>query len=125
MLMHSLHHVPMPAPEPPWRRYSGDLVRDAESALVVAGTLADGRAGAFERAARALKVDRSVLRRRVATLEGFLGVVLFAGRGRGRRPTPDGARALEQVEALLRAASTCSAPECVWRSTGVRPPSHT
>lgn len=108
MLMHSLHHVPMPAPEPPWRRYSGDLVRDAESALVVAGTLADGRAGAFERAARALKVDRSVLRRRVATLEGFLGVVLFAGRGRGRRPTPDGARALEQVEALLRAAAALS-----------------
>lgn len=98
----------MPAPEPPWRRYPGDLVRDAESLLVVAGTLADGRAGAFERAARAMNVDRSVLRRRVAALEGFLGVSVFAGRGRARRPTADGVRALERVEALLRAAATLS-----------------
>ena len=59
----------------------------------------------FARTATALAVDVSVLRRRMQTLEAFIGAPLFEGRGNRLRLTAAGRRARVQAVRTLEAAA--------------------
>ncbi|QDO98916.1 LysR family transcriptional regulator [Ferrovibrio terrae] len=70
--------------------------------------LALARHGSLSATARLLKVNHATVARRIAALEGSLGMTLFERRARGYVPTPAAApvlQAAEQIEApLLRLA---------------------
>jgi DNA-binding transcriptional LysR family regulator len=86
--------------------YPGDLLVHLSSYAVLARRMRDGRAGAFEHAAGELRVDRSVLRRRMSTLATWVGAPLFRGRGAALEPTELGQRLLERAERMLADADT-------------------
>jgi LysR family cyn operon transcriptional activator len=73
-------------------RFPGDLVEHARAFGVLATEIDVPGAGAFERAARKLHLDASVLRRRLQSLVDYAGGPLVTGRGRELRLTPLGAR---------------------------------
>jgi DNA-binding transcriptional LysR family regulator len=101
-----------------------DLLLHLESFVALLGHVRRGRKGAFEHAARELGVDRSVLRRRIRTLDEWLGVSVLHGRGAEKRPTAAGlrlaegaARVLEAAE-RLRAEATAAREKIVIACTG-------
>jgi DNA-binding transcriptional LysR family regulator len=94
-------------------RFAGDLVEHARALTILFSEIDAPGPGAFERAARKLRVDPSVLRRRVAALEEFVGGPLLRGRGAELAPTPLGARARGDAARLLAAAEALR--------SGVRP----
>ena len=73
-------------------RFPGDLVEHARAFGVLSAEIEVPGAGAFERAARKLRLDPSVLRRRLQSLADFAGGELVQGRGRELRLSPLGAR---------------------------------
>jgi len=73
-------------------RFPGDLVEHARAFGVLAAEIEMPGVGAFERAARKLRLDPSVLRRRLQSLGDYAEGPLVAGRGRDLRLTPLGAR---------------------------------
>ena len=76
-------------------RFPGDLVEHARAFGVLAAEIEGVRAGgpgAFERAAHKLRLDASVLRRRLQSLAEYAGGPLLTGRGRALRLTSLGAR---------------------------------
>jgi DNA-binding transcriptional LysR family regulator len=81
--------------------YPGDVVLHLESFVSLLSEIRRGRAGAFEQTARKLGVDRSVLRRRIRTLDAWIGTPLLAGRGAMLTPSPAGRRLAERAERLL------------------------
>ena len=95
-------------------RFNGDLVEHARALTVLLTELDSPGPGAFERAARKLRVDPSVLRRRVLALESFVGGSLLQGRGADLHPTALGARARGDAARLLAAADALR--------SGVEPP---
>ncbi len=58
------------------------------------------RTGSLSAAARTLRVDHSTVARRIASLEGALGIRLFDRLPRGYELTPEGEHVREQVERL-------------------------
>jgi len=82
-------------------KFSGDLVEHVRAFVVLSHELEAPGAGAFERAARKLHVDTSVLRRRIAALSEYAGGELVAGRGRDLRLTPLGLRTRALAGELL------------------------
>lgn len=84
--------------------YPGDLLLHLESFAALRTEIGRGRAGAFDQTARALGVDRSVLRRRMRTLEDWLGAKLFTGRGASLSPSPAGHRLAERAAQLVNQA---------------------
>lgn len=62
-------------------RYPGDLFEHLRAFEVLARLLERRERGAFTRAAQRLSLDVSVLRRRMHTLETFVGAPLLAGHG--------------------------------------------
>jgi DNA-binding transcriptional LysR family regulator len=86
----------------PVTAYAGDLFAHLRSFLILAQRVEIAPRGAFEEAAAALHVDVSVLRRRLATLEAWLGAPLLEGRGASLRVARGGARTREiAARALL------------------------
>lgn len=85
--------------------YPGDLLLHLDSFVQLRAEIARGRAGAFDQTARALGVDRSVLRRRMRTLEDWLGAPLLSGRGASLSPTPTGLRLAERASQLVNQAA--------------------
>jgi len=81
------------------RDYPGDLVTHLDSFLVLLRHVE--RPACFERAARDLAVDRSVLRRRIQALTSWVGAPLLIGRGAGARPTAAGRRLAERASEIL------------------------
>lgn len=81
--------------------YPGDLVLHLESFTALLSEIRRGRAGAFDQTARRLGVDRSVLRRRMRTLDAWIGAPLLSGRGAALAPSPAGQRLAERAERLL------------------------
>lgn len=92
------------------KNYPGDLLEHLRSfAALVASARSPGRAP-YERAARQLGVDQSVLRRRIATLGEWLGGSLIYGRGAGLTVTARGERlVVEATELIGRADRLCDA----------------
>jgi DNA-binding transcriptional LysR family regulator len=86
-------------------RFAGDLVEHARAFVVLSAELDVPGNGAFERAARKLHVDTSVLRRRVQALSEHAGGELMAGRGRELRLTPLGTRIRTLASELLDRAT--------------------
>jgi DNA-binding transcriptional LysR family regulator len=84
--------------------YPGELLGHLESFCVLLRHAATHRKGTFERAAHELHVDRSVLRRRMATLEAWIGAPLVEGRGAALAPTEVGERVREAALRMLRDA---------------------
>src|SRR5688572_19268734 len=82
--------------------YPGDLVLHLESFGALLAEIRRGRAGAFDQAARRLGVDRSVLRRRIRTLDVWIGTSLLSGRGATLVPSEAGLRLADRAERLLR-----------------------
>lgn len=97
-------------------RFPGDLVEHARAFGVLAAEIDVPGAGAFERAARKLHLDPSVLRRRVQSLVEYAGGSLVTGRGRELRLTPLGARVRGVSAQLVDLASAVH--------TNVTPPEH-
>ena len=94
-------------------RFPGDLVEHARAFGVLAAEIEVPGAGAFERAARKLHLDPSVLRRRLQSLADHAGGPLVTGRGRALRMTPLGARVrgvCSQLVELAGAVRTHVAP---------------
>jgi DNA-binding transcriptional LysR family regulator len=85
-------------------KYPGDLLLHLEAFVVLLGHVQRGKQGAFERTARQLGIDRSVLRRRVQTLSEWLGGPLLEGRGAGLEPSAMGARLAERAGRIVEAA---------------------
>lgn len=81
--------------------YPGDLLLHLESFTALLAEVKRGKAGAFDQTARKLGVDRSVLRRRIRTLDGWVGTPLLAGRGTNLSASPAGQRLAERAERLL------------------------
>ncbi len=76
-------------------RFPGDLVEHARAFGVLTAEIEAARSagpGAFERAAHKLRLDASVLRRRLQSLAEYAGGPLLTGRGRALRLTALGAR---------------------------------
>lgn len=88
--------------------YPGDLLVALRSAVAVAS--AAGAPATYARAARALHVDESVLRRRILTLGEHVGAPLFEGRGSSLRPTVAGKKVLEAAAAITRTIDALAAP---------------
>ena len=84
--------------------YPGDLLLHLESFTTLVAEVRRGRPGAFEASARVLGVDRSVLRRRIRTLDAWVGAPLLEGRGAALRPSAAGARLEERSARLLTGA---------------------
>ena len=91
-----------PKPVASTSEYPGELLGHLESFCVLLRHAATHRKGTFERAAHELHVDRSVLRRRVATLEAWIGAPLVEGRGATLAPTEVGERVREAAARMLR-----------------------
>jgi DNA-binding transcriptional LysR family regulator len=93
------------------RPYPGDLFEHLRAFYVLAAEIERDTDHSFERAARTLRLDPSVLRRRMRTLGSWSGAPLWTGRGSGLRLTGAGRHLkgeahslLGQVEALGRGA---------------------
>ncbi|MBX3230265.1 MAG: hypothetical protein KIT84_03975 [Labilithrix sp.] len=84
--------------------YPGDLLLHLESFTTLLVEVRRGRPGAFEASARVLGVDRSVLRRRIRTLDDWIGAPLLEGRGAALRPSAAGQRLAERAERLVAGA---------------------
>lgn len=84
--------------------YPGDLLLHLESFTTLLAEIKRGRPGAFEASARILGVDRSVLRRRIRTLDDWIGTPLLEGRGAAMRPSAAGARLGERAERIVSGA---------------------
>jgi LysR family nitrogen assimilation transcriptional regulator len=85
----------MPAP------YPGDLLVHLSSFVLLLDNVRAGLPSAFERTAQDLRVDRSVLRRRIATLSAWIGSPLLRGRGSRMLPTEAGSRLDERARTIL------------------------
>jgi DNA-binding transcriptional LysR family regulator len=88
--------------------YPGDLFVALRSAAVVADSI--GGAATYARAARALHVDESVLRRRILALGEHVGAPLFEGRGASLRLTATGERVIEAADSIARTIDSLRAP---------------
>ncbi len=84
------------------RPYPGELLLHLESYCALLRHMAVRRKGVFERAAAELHVDRSVLRRRMQTLQEWVGTPLLEGRGASLAPTTSGLRLRDAATRLLR-----------------------
>lgn len=84
--------------------YPGDLLVHLSSFVFLLRNVRAGMPGAFERTAHDLKLDRSVLRRRIGTLSSWVGAPLLRGRGTRMVPTDAGARLEERAVTLLSLA---------------------
>lgn len=84
--------------------YPGDLLLHLASFQALLAEIERGRPSAFERTAQRLGVDRSVLRRRVRTLDAWIGAPLLSGRGAALGPSPAGVRLAERGARLLAGA---------------------
>lgn len=84
--------------------YPGDLLIHVESFLALAAQIDLRRGGAFDRTARDLAIDRSVLRRRIQTLSEWLAAPLLDGRASHLRLTAAGNRLLLSGGSLVRSA---------------------
>lgn len=84
--------------------YPGDLLLHLASFQTLLVEVQRARPSAFERTAQRLNVDRSVLRRRIRTLDQWIGVPLLAGRGATLEPSPAGVRLAERAARLLAEA---------------------
>jgi DNA-binding transcriptional LysR family regulator len=82
-------------------RFAGDLVEHARAFVALSAELESPGAGAFERAARKLHLDTSVLRRRLVALSEHAGGDLLTGRGRDLRLTALGLRTRTLAGELL------------------------
>lgn len=82
-------------------RFPGDLVEHARAFGVLAAEIEMPGVGAFERAARKLRLDASVLRRRLQSLADYADGPLVVGRGRELRLTPLGARVRDVCAELV------------------------
>ena len=91
--------------------YPGDLLLHLESFRSLLAEIRSGRDAAFERTARRLGVDRSVLRRRIRTLDAWIGTSLLAGRGASLVASPAGVRLAERAERLLAGVRELRADE--------------
>ncbi len=89
--------------------YPGDLLLHLESYVALLAHVSDGGRGTFESTARALGVDRSVLRRRLQTLGAWLGTPLLSGRGSGLTPTAAGKRLAERAASMIALARSLPA----------------
>jgi len=85
--------------------FDGDLLAHLHGFDAIARAVKDMRPHAFERAARELHVDPSVLRRRVRALADYLGAPLLSGRASRMTLTDAGAR-LEVAGRRILAAAT-------------------
>jgi DNA-binding transcriptional LysR family regulator len=74
--------------------YPGDMFEHLRAFATLAGMVQRRDRAAFMRAAQSVSVDVSVLRRRMHTLEGFVGSPLFQGHGASLSLTPRGAEVL-------------------------------
>jgi len=83
-------------------QYPGDLFEHLRAFEIVAGLVERQERAAFTRAAQRLSLDVSVLRRRMRTLEAFVGAPLLAGHGAALSVTAQGA---EVVGAARRAVA--------------------
>lgn len=92
-MVHSVHH------------HVKDLLLHLESWVALVDRLRGGGRGAYEAAAHALAIDRSVLRRRIQALTTFIGAPLLRGRGAALVPTATGTRLDERARAILGATS--------------------
>jgi len=81
--------------------YPGDLVEHLRSFEVLARRVAEDPRGAYEEAARSLKLDPSVLRRRVQTLTTYYDSPLLEGRGAKLRLSASGAAVLHATEKVF------------------------
>jgi DNA-binding transcriptional LysR family regulator len=91
--MHVMHDSAAP--------YPGDLLEHLRGFVALCTRLDMPGPGAFERAARALHLDPSVLRRRMQALQGWVGHPLFLGRGARLGLSPAGARLRGRALAIL------------------------
>jgi DNA-binding transcriptional LysR family regulator len=82
--------------------FAGDLVEHLKGFGAFARALRSGGPHAYERAARELRLDASVLRRRIRAVGDFIGEPLFAGRGQKLTLTHAGER-LEQASRRILA----------------------
>ncbi len=89
--------------DPP--RYPGDLMEHLRSFRHLAERVTQDPRGAYEAAAAANRVDASVLRRRIQTLEAHLGVPLFEGRASGLRLSSVGQAVAEESGRVFAAVS--------------------
>ncbi|MBS2016027.1 MAG: hypothetical protein JST00_24305 [Deltaproteobacteria bacterium] len=83
--------------------YPGDLLQHLESFAELATRIGRGEGGAFPKAAGALAVDVSVLRRRLQTLSAYVGAPLVEGRGTTLRLTKAGDRVRASAARVLDA----------------------
>ena len=60
------------------------------------------RLGSFSEAASDLGITHGAVSRKIASLEAWLGLLLFERHGRGVRPTPDGQRFVAQIDEAFR-----------------------
>jgi DNA-binding transcriptional LysR family regulator len=93
--------------------YPGDLLVALRSVIAVSS--ATGSPATYARAARAIHVDESVLRRRVAALAEHVGSPLFEGRGSAMRATREGKRVIEVASSALRMLDALGAPQAPGR----------
>ncbi len=78
-----------------------DLLLHLESFVVLGDRIAAGGPGAFDGAAHELRIDRSVLRRRIQALTAHVGAPLLRGRGSALTPTDAGARLHARARAIV------------------------
>ncbi|HEU4405279.1 MAG TPA: LysR family transcriptional regulator [Polyangiaceae bacterium] len=81
--------------------YPGDLFEHLRAFHALAAEVERETAHAFERAAREVRLDPSVLRRRMRTLASWSGAPLWTGRGSGLRLTGAGRHLRGEASALL------------------------
>jgi uncharacterized repeat protein (TIGR04052 family) len=83
------------------RPYPGDLFEHLRAFHALAAEIERDTDRAFERTARGLRLDPSVLRRRMRTLGAWSGAPLWSGRGPGLRLTGAGRHLRAEAAALL------------------------
>ncbi len=96
--------------------YPGDLLLHLAALRAVAASA--GQPAAFFKAARALGVDESVVRKRLVTLSGHAGGALFEGRASALRLTREGEKALSVAERALAAVEELGKPVTARLSIG-------
>lgn len=81
--------------------YPGDLFEHLRAFAVLAGLVERRERAAFTRAAQSVSLDVSVLRRRMHSLEAFVGAPLLLGHGAGLTLTKKGAEVLAAARRAL------------------------